>query len=49
MRALCVTVLCIAAVLATPEIKDRLATQGVEARGGKADEFAAFLRAEIPK
>ncbi len=37
------------AVLATSELKDRLATQGVEARGGKPEEFAAFLRAEIPK
>ncbi len=37
------------AALASSELKDRLATQGVEARGGKAEEFAAFLRAEIPK
>ncbi len=37
------------AVLATSELRDRLATQGVEARGGKPEEFAAFLRAEIPK
>ncbi len=37
------------AALATNELKERLATQGVEARGGKPEEFAAFLRAEIPK
>jgi len=37
------------AALAGSELKDRLATQGVEARGGKPEEFAAFLRAEIPK
>lgn len=35
--------------LATAELKDRLATQGVEARGGKPEEFAAYLRTEIPK
>ena len=37
------------AVLVTSETKERLATQGVEVRGGKPDEFAAFLRSEIPK
>ena len=37
------------AALAATELKERLATQGVEARGGKPEEFAAFLRAEIPK
>ena len=37
------------AALATSELKERLATQGVEARGGKPEEFAAFLRSEIPK
>ena len=37
------------AALASSELKQRLATQGVEARGGKPEEFAAFLRAEIPK
>ena len=37
------------AALAGSELKDRLATQGVEARGGKPEEFAAFLRTEIPK
>ena len=37
------------AALATAELKERLAAQGVEARGGKPEEFAAFLRAEIPK
>ena len=37
------------AALAATALKERLATQGVEARGGKPEEFAAFLRAEIPK
>ena len=37
------------AVLATPETKERLATQGVEARGSTPEQFSAFLRAEIPK
>jgi tripartite-type tricarboxylate transporter receptor subunit TctC len=37
------------AALATAELKERLAAQGVEARGGKPEEFAAFLRTEIPK
>ena len=37
------------AILATAEMKERFATQGVEARGGKPEEFAAFLRSEIPK
>lgn len=37
------------AALATNELKERLAVQGVEARGGKPEEFAAFLRSEIPK
>lgn len=37
------------AALATGELKERLAAQGVEARGGKPEEFAAFLRTEIPK
>ncbi len=37
------------AALATAELKERLATQGVEARGGKSEDFAAFLRSEIPK
>ena len=30
-------------------VGERLANQGVEARGGKPEEFAAFLRTEIPK
>ncbi len=37
------------AALAASELRERLAAQGVEARGGKPDEFAIFLRAEIPK
>ena len=37
------------ATLATSVLKARLAARGVEARGGKPEEFAAFLRSEIPK
>lgn len=37
------------AVLSTPETRERLAAQGVEAKGGTAAEFATFLRNEIPK
>ena len=37
------------AVLATPETRDRLATQGIEPRGGTPAEFATYLRSEIPK
>ena len=37
------------AVLATPETRERLATQGIEPRGGTSAEFAAYLKSEIPK
>ncbi len=37
------------AALAAPEVKERFAAQGIEARGGKPEEFATLLRAEIPK
>ena len=37
------------AVLSAPETRERLAAQGVEAKGGTAAEFATFLRSEIPK
>ncbi|MDB5810449.1 MAG: hypothetical protein JWN94_2571 [Betaproteobacteria bacterium] len=35
--------------LAAQDMKDKLALQGVEARGGTSAEFAAFLKSEIPK
>ena len=35
--------------LATPDMKEKLAAQGVEAQGGTPAEFAAYLRREIPK
>lgn len=37
------------AALATPDLKERIVAQGVEARSGKPEEFAALLRAEISK
>jgi tripartite-type tricarboxylate transporter receptor subunit TctC len=37
------------AVLSAPDTRERLAAQGVEAKGGTAAEFATFLRSEIPK
>ncbi len=36
-------------ILHTPEMKERLALLGAEPIGNKPDEFAAFVRAEIPK
>ena len=36
-------------VLRTPEVQDRLATQGVEVVGSAPAEFAQFIRSEIPK
>ena len=36
-------------VLATAEVKERFANQGVEAQGGTPAEFAAYLKSEIPK
>jgi tripartite-type tricarboxylate transporter receptor subunit TctC len=35
--------------LATPDIREKLAAQGVEAQGGTPAEFAAYLKSEIPK
>jgi len=37
------------ATLSTAEVKDKLAALGIEARGGTPEEFAAYLRSEIPK
>jgi tripartite-type tricarboxylate transporter receptor subunit TctC len=37
------------AVIATPETRDRLVAQGIEPRGGTPQQFAAYLRTEIPK
>lgn len=39
----------IAAVVAIPEVRDRLATLGFEVSSPSPDEFSAFLRAELPK
>ena len=36
-------------ILHTPEMKERLALLGAEPIGNKPDEFAAFVKAEIPK
>ena len=36
-------------VLRTPEMKDRLAILGAEPVGSRPEEFAAFVKAEIPK
>ena len=35
--------------LATPEMRERLASQGAEAVGNTPDQFAAFIKAEIEK
>ena len=35
--------------LAMPDIKEKLAAQGVEAQGGTPAEFATYLKSEIPK
>ena len=35
--------------LSTADMKERLAQLGAEPAGGKPEEFAAFIRAEIPK
>lgn len=37
------------AVLAMPQTRERLATQGIEPRGGTPAEFTAYLKSEIPK
>jgi tripartite-type tricarboxylate transporter receptor subunit TctC len=39
----------IARILHTSEMRDRLALLGAEPIGNKPDEFAAFIKAEIPK
>jgi tripartite-type tricarboxylate transporter receptor subunit TctC len=39
----------IVAALRTPEVHDRLSSQGVEIVGSTSDEFARFIAAEIPK
>ena len=36
-------------VLASVEVKEKLALQGIEAQCGAPAEFAAFLKSEIPK
>jgi tripartite-type tricarboxylate transporter receptor subunit TctC len=36
-------------ILSTAEMKERLAQLGAEPAGGKPEEFAAFIRSEIPK
>ena len=35
--------------LAAPDLREKLAAQGVEAQGGTPAEFTAYLRSEIPK
>ena len=37
------------AVLTATETRERLATQGIEPRGGTPAEFNAYLKSEIPK
>ena len=37
------------AVLQTPELKEKLAALGIEARGGTPEEFSVYLKSEIPK
>ena len=39
----------IARALATPEVRERLARDGLQAVGSKPDEYAAFIRQEIEK
>ncbi len=36
-------------ILHTPEMRERLATQGAEPVGNQPEEFAAFIKTEIPK
>jgi tripartite-type tricarboxylate transporter receptor subunit TctC len=36
-------------ILSTPEVRERLAAQGAEAAPTTPDQFAAFIKAEIPK
>jgi tripartite-type tricarboxylate transporter receptor subunit TctC len=39
----------IAAALKTPELRDKIAGQGSDAVGSTPEEFAAFIKAELPK
>jgi tripartite-type tricarboxylate transporter receptor subunit TctC len=39
----------VARALALPEVQQRLATMGADAVGNTPQQFAAFIRAEIPK
>ena len=39
----------IAAILELPDVRRTLATQGVDVIGGTPEQFAAHIRAEIPK
>jgi tripartite-type tricarboxylate transporter receptor subunit TctC len=39
----------VAKVLAMPDVKERLAKIGFEARGGTAEDFSAYIRAEMSK
>ncbi|MNW06476.1 hypothetical protein D3C71_2028940 [compost metagenome] len=36
-------------VLADPALRGKLAEAGAEPRGGSREEFAAFIKAEIPR
>jgi tripartite-type tricarboxylate transporter receptor subunit TctC len=36
-------------ILATQEVKDRLAGAGIDAAGGTPEEFGSFFRAEIAR
>jgi tripartite-type tricarboxylate transporter receptor subunit TctC len=36
-------------ILNSPDVKERLAAQGAEAAPTTPDQFAAFIKAEIPK
>jgi tripartite-type tricarboxylate transporter receptor subunit TctC len=36
-------------VLALPEVKDRLVTQGIDPIGNTPEQFAAYIRSEIVK
>ena len=39
----------IAKVLAMPDVKERLAKLGFEAKGGTADDFANYIRVEMAR
>jgi tripartite-type tricarboxylate transporter receptor subunit TctC len=38
-----------ARTLATPEVKERLSRDGLQALGSRPDEFASFIQKEIAK